>query len=140
VTMHGEYLTAVDVTMRPRPVQQPRIPVWTGGRWPNRAPFRRAARWDGVMPTHRDYGLGETMPPDELRAVLRYTREQRSTAGPFDVALEGRTDGTAPDRGARHVAPYLNAGLTWWIEALGWWRGAPADAMTRVRHGPPALT
>jgi alkanesulfonate monooxygenase SsuD/methylene tetrahydromethanopterin reductase-like flavin-dependent oxidoreductase (luciferase family) len=129
----------VDVTMRPRPVQQPRIPVWIGGRWPNRAPFRRAARWDGVMPTHRDYGLGETMPPDELRAVLRYTSEQRSTAGPFDVALEGRTDGAARDRGARHVAPYLNAGLTWWIEALGWWRGTPADALTRVRQGPPAL-
>lgn len=140
VTARGEYLTAVDVTMRPRPVQQPRIPIWVGGRWPNQAPFRRAARWDGVMPTHRDYGLGETMPPDELRAVLRYTREQRGTDGPFDVALEGRTDGTAPDRGGHHVAPYLDAGLTWWIEALGWWRGTPADAMTRIRQGPPAQT
>ena len=26
--------------------------------WPNKAPFRRAARWDGVMPTHTGYGLG----------------------------------------------------------------------------------
>jgi len=120
VTMHGEYLTARDVTMRPGPVQQPRIPVWVGGRWPNKAPFRRAARWDGVMPTHRDYGLGETMPPDELRAVLRYTLGQRSDGGPFDVALEGRTDGATPDRGARQVARYVDAGLTWWIEALGW--------------------
>jgi alkanesulfonate monooxygenase SsuD/methylene tetrahydromethanopterin reductase-like flavin-dependent oxidoreductase (luciferase family) len=140
VTSRGEYLTAVDVTMRPRPVQQPRIPVWIGGRWPNKAPFRRAARWDGVMPTHRDYGLGETMPPDELRAALRYTLEQRGTGGPFDVALEGRTDGAAPDRGAGHVAPYVDAGLTWWIEALGWWRGTPEDAMTRVCQGPPVLT
>jgi alkanesulfonate monooxygenase SsuD/methylene tetrahydromethanopterin reductase-like flavin-dependent oxidoreductase (luciferase family) len=140
VTMRGEYLTALDVTMLPRPVQRPRIPIWIGGRWPNKAPFRRAARWDGVMPTHRDYGLGETMPPDELRAVLRYTREQRSSDSPFDVALEGLTDGAAPDRGARHVAPYLDAGLTWWIEALGWWRGSPADAMTRIRQGPPPLT
>jgi len=90
-----------------------------------------------VMPTHRDYGLGETMPPDELRAALRYTREQRSTDGPFDVALEGRTDGAVPDRGAGHVAPYLDAGLTWWIEALGWWRGTPADALGRIRQGPP---
>ena len=137
VTEHGAYLTAVDVTMQPRPVQQPRIPIWCGGRWPNKAPFRRAARWDGVMPTHRDYGLGETMPPDELRAALRYTREQRSTDGPFDVALEGRTDGAVPDRGAGHVAPYLDAGLTWWIEALGWWRGTPADALARIRQGPP---
>jgi alkanesulfonate monooxygenase SsuD/methylene tetrahydromethanopterin reductase-like flavin-dependent oxidoreductase (luciferase family) len=139
VTVHGDYLTATDVTMLPRPVQRPRIPIWVGGRWPNKAPFRRAAQWDGVMPTHARYGLGETMPPDELRAALEYTRQHRTADGPFDVALEGRTDGAAPDRGAKHVTPYLDAGLTWWIEALGWWRGTPQDAMARIRQGPPAL-
>jgi len=139
VTFRGEHLTATGVTMLPRPVQQPRIPVWCGGRWPNKAPFRRAARWDGVMPTHSGYGLGQTMPPDDLRAVIRYTREHRTAAGPFDVALEGRTDGAAPDRGGRHVARYAGAGLTWWIEALGWWRGTPADALARIRRGPPVL-
>ena len=139
VTFHGEYLTATDVTMLPRPVQRPRIPIWCGGRWPNRPPFRRAARWDGVLPTHTGYGLGETMPPDELRAVIRYTREHRTADGPFDVALEGRTDGSAADRGGQLVAAYVRAGLTWWIEALGWWRGTPADAMARVRQGPPAV-
>jgi len=139
VTFHGEYLTATDVTMLPRPVQRPRIPIWCGGRWPNRPPFRRAARWDGVLPTHTGYGLGETMPPDELRAVIRYTRVHRTADGPFDVALEGRTDGSAADRGGRLVAAYARAGLTWWIEALGWWRGTPADAMARVRQGPPAV-
>jgi alkanesulfonate monooxygenase SsuD/methylene tetrahydromethanopterin reductase-like flavin-dependent oxidoreductase (luciferase family) len=139
VTFRGEHLTATDVTMLPRPVQQPRIPIWCGGRWPVKAPFRRAARWDGVMPTHTEYGLGETMPPDELLAAVRYTREHRTASGPFDVALEGRTDGTAPDRGGAHVLPYVEAGLTWWIEALGWWRGTPADAMTRITQGPPLL-
>jgi alkanesulfonate monooxygenase SsuD/methylene tetrahydromethanopterin reductase-like flavin-dependent oxidoreductase (luciferase family) len=139
VTFHGEYLTATDVTMLPRPVQRPRIPVWCGGRWPNQRPFRRAARWDGVMPTHAGYGLGETMPPDELRAVIRYTREHRTADGPFDVALEGRTDGSAADRGGQLVTAYVRAGLTWWIEALGWWRGTPADAMNRIRQGPPAV-
>src|SRR4051794_9912329 len=34
----------------PRPVQQPRIPVWVASRWPNRRPLRRAARFDGVFP------------------------------------------------------------------------------------------
>ena len=139
VTFHGEYLTATDVTMLPRPVQRPRIPIWCGGRWPNQPPFRRAARWDGVIPTHTGYGLGETMPPDELRAVIRYTREHRTADGPFDVALEGRTDGSAADRGGQLVAAYARAGLTWWIEALGWWRGTPADAMARVRQGPPVV-
>jgi alkanesulfonate monooxygenase SsuD/methylene tetrahydromethanopterin reductase-like flavin-dependent oxidoreductase (luciferase family) len=139
VTFDGEYLTATDVTMRPRPVQRPRIPVWCGGRWPNKPPFRRAARWDGVMPTHAGYGLGETMPPDELRAVIRYTREHRTADGPFDVALEGRTDGAAADRGGQLVTAYVRVGLTWWIEALGWWRGTPAEAMNRIRQGPPAV-
>jgi len=126
--------------MVPRPVQRPRIPIWCGGRWPSKPPFRRAARWDGVMPTHAGYGLGQTMPPDELRAVVKYTRQHRTADGPFDVILEGATDGAAPGRGAAHVAPYLEAGLTWWIEALGWWRGSPQDALNRVRQGPPELT
>jgi probable F420-dependent oxidoreductase len=137
VTFAGDHVTATDVMMRPVPVQQPRIPVWCAGRWPNKAPFRRAARWDGVMPTHTDYGLGQTMPPDELSAVVRYVRAHRDIEAPFDVVLEGWTDGSAADRGAARVAPYVGAGLTWWIEALGWWRGTPADAMARIRQGPP---
>jgi alkanesulfonate monooxygenase SsuD/methylene tetrahydromethanopterin reductase-like flavin-dependent oxidoreductase (luciferase family) len=139
VTFHGDYLTADGVTMLPRPVQEPRVPVWCAGRWPHQAPFRRAARWDGVMPTHTGYGLGETMPPADLRAVVQYTLTHRTAAGPFDVALEGRTDGAAADRGGGHVSRYVSAGLTWWIEALGWWRGSPADALTRVRQGPPLV-
>jgi hypothetical protein len=91
------------------------------------------------MPTHAGYGLGETMPPEDLRTVIRYTQEHRAAAGPFDVALEGQTDGTVADRGARHVIPYAEAGLTWWIEALGWWRGTPEDALARITQGPPVL-
>ena len=71
--------------------------------------------------------------------MVHYISEHRTGDGPFDVVLEGRTDGTAPGRGADQVAPYLAAGLTWWIEALGWWRGSPQDALTRIRQGPPAL-
>lgn len=139
VTFTGTHVTAADVTMLPVPVQRPRIPVWCAGRWPNKAPFRRAARWDGVMPTHTGYGLGETMPPGELQAALGYTRAHRTAQGPFDVALEGWTDGSAADRGAAKVGPYARAGITWWIEALGWWRGAPADALARVGQGPPRV-
>src|SRR5436190_1734028 len=34
----------------PAPVQQPRIPIWVAGRWPNRRPVKRAVRWDGFFP------------------------------------------------------------------------------------------
>jgi hypothetical protein len=88
------------------------------------------------MPTQARYGLGQTMPPAELAAVVRYIGGHRDDG----VALEGRTDGTAADRGGRHVAAYRDAGLTWWVEALGWWRCDPAGAMARIRQGPPLLT
>jgi hypothetical protein len=125
----------------PRPAQaqevqapRPRVPVWIGGRWPARRPFRRAARWDGVMPTHRDYGSGETMPPATLAEVLRYVAEHRDpAAAPIDVVLEGRTD----PGDTTTVAPYAAAGLTWWVEACGWWRGGLAAARARVAAGPP---
>ncbi|HUK72214.1 MAG TPA: hypothetical protein VLW50_26175 [Streptosporangiaceae bacterium] len=35
--------------------------------------------------------------------------------------------------------PYARVGLTWWVEALGWWRGSTADALSRVRQGPPRI-
>jgi alkanesulfonate monooxygenase SsuD/methylene tetrahydromethanopterin reductase-like flavin-dependent oxidoreductase (luciferase family) len=37
-------------TFVPRPVQQPRIPIWGAGRWPARKPVRRAVRLDGFFP------------------------------------------------------------------------------------------
>jgi hypothetical protein len=61
--------------------------------------------WDAVTPTHVRYGLGETMPPEDLRDVIRFTQQHRIAAGPFDVALEGRTDGATPSRGAKRLAP-----------------------------------
>jgi alkanesulfonate monooxygenase SsuD/methylene tetrahydromethanopterin reductase-like flavin-dependent oxidoreductase (luciferase family) len=39
-----------DGELLPPPVQRPRIPVWVAGRYPNRRPVRRAARWDGLFP------------------------------------------------------------------------------------------
>ncbi|MBV9856552.1 MAG: LLM class flavin-dependent oxidoreductase, partial [Streptosporangiaceae bacterium] len=46
VSFRGEHVVVDGVTFRPVPVQRPRVPVWVGGYWPNKAPMRRAARWD----------------------------------------------------------------------------------------------
>jgi hypothetical protein len=50
------------------------------------------------------------MPPEDLGDVIRFTQQHCTAAGPFDVALEGRTDGATPDRGAKHLARYVQAG------------------------------
>jgi alkanesulfonate monooxygenase SsuD/methylene tetrahydromethanopterin reductase-like flavin-dependent oxidoreductase (luciferase family) len=131
----GEFFTANDVELLPKPMQEPHPPIWIGGRWPHHVPFRRAARFDGVMPTHADHGHDSFMSPGELREIVDYVRRYRTSERPFDVVMEGMSDG--PDELARLSSAYREAGLTWWIEKLGWWRGTPDHAIARVNTGPP---
>lgn len=135
----GEHLR-VDVRepFLPRPVQRPRPPVWIAGRWPAKPGFRRAARWDGAFPTFADLPRDATPEPEQLAEVLAFVRAQRDASGidpalPCDLVAEGLSDG--PD--AARLAAYRDAGLTWWIEKLGWFRG-PLDLMRkRIALGPP---
>lgn len=131
----GAHLTVDGVATLPT-VQRPRVPIWCAGRWPAKAGFRRAARWDGVMPTHADFGKGATMPPPALAEALAVVAAERGDLDGFDVVLEGRT---SPAEAAAVVAGYAAVGLTWWVEAMGWWRGGVADARTRIAAGPPVL-
>jgi alkanesulfonate monooxygenase SsuD/methylene tetrahydromethanopterin reductase-like flavin-dependent oxidoreductase (luciferase family) len=131
----------------PRPVQTPRIPIWVGGLWPGTAPFRRAARWDGVFPLGRTESYTEMLSPEAMRAMLNYVQEQRAQAGlaerPFDVVHCGLTAGTDPAADRALVQAYADAGVTWWVEHLvpdrwGTWTDWPLEAMRqRIRQGPP---
>jgi alkanesulfonate monooxygenase SsuD/methylene tetrahydromethanopterin reductase-like flavin-dependent oxidoreductase (luciferase family) len=137
VTYEGRQFRVDHAVMRPRLDDGESIPIWIGGRWPNRAPFRRAARWDGLFATHSSYGKGQTMPPDELAAAVLLANSQRDpVAPPLEVAVEGTSPVDAP-KAWDQIAPYADTGLTWWVEALGWWRGDVDEARRRVAAGPP---
>ena len=83
----------------PVPVQRPRIPVWVAGRWPNRRPLRRAAKWDGLFPI-------ELPGPDALGELAADLRELRADPGaPFDLVVE-IDPGDDP-------SPWEAAGATW---------------------------
>jgi alkanesulfonate monooxygenase SsuD/methylene tetrahydromethanopterin reductase-like flavin-dependent oxidoreductase (luciferase family) len=131
----GRHYQVSDAQFVPRPLQQPRIPIWVAGLWPNRKPYRRAAQWDGVAaeaPSH----LGPLKPQDfeDLRA---YIGEHRSTEEPYDITHIGRTPGGDRAAAADIVAPYAEAGVTWWLERIGD-RGDTLEEMRpRVRQGPP---
>jgi alkanesulfonate monooxygenase SsuD/methylene tetrahydromethanopterin reductase-like flavin-dependent oxidoreductase (luciferase family) len=134
--LSGAHYRIKQTTFLPKPVQ-PRIPIWVAGYWPSRAPFRRAARWDGVAPGSRNVTFGETIPPEELRELLAYIHEYRERTEPFDVAVGGYTPGDNLERARYQLDPYLAAGVTWWLEGIDGFRG-PFDAMReRVRQGPP---
>jgi probable F420-dependent oxidoreductase len=133
----GKHFQVHETIFQPPPVQQPRIPIWVAGAWPRKAPFRRAARWDGVFPISLNVNWDEVMPPDELRAVVAYVREQRATSAPFDVILGGATTGADRAKDADLVAQYTDAGLSWWIEGIPGYRGSFEGMRQRVRLGPP---
>jgi alkanesulfonate monooxygenase SsuD/methylene tetrahydromethanopterin reductase-like flavin-dependent oxidoreductase (luciferase family) len=84
---------------QPTPVQEPHIPVWVAGRWPNRRPVQRAARWDGMFPIELDG-------PDDLAALATEIRELRAgRQDPFDLVAEIQPGASAE--------PWEAAGATW---------------------------
>ena len=129
----GRHHQIRETVFLPRPVQRPRPPVWIAGTWPRRPAFRRAARYDGMFPVFEGLGEAETPPPDRLAEAVEYARRHRDADAPFDVVIEGASEGRDPER----VAAYQAVGLTWWIEKLGWFRGPVNAVRDRIERGPP---
>jgi alkanesulfonate monooxygenase SsuD/methylene tetrahydromethanopterin reductase-like flavin-dependent oxidoreductase (luciferase family) len=129
VDFAGEHYTVRGIRFEPSAA----IPIWIGGGWPAKRPFRRAARWDGVMPIVRGAAHEDTMAPELLREIVAYTLSHRpSHLGPLDVVMEGNTEG---DRAA--LREYKSAGLSWYVEKLGWWRGSLDHVREQIHRGPP---
>lgn len=126
-TYEGKHYSVREQQFRPTPVQQPRIPIWVAGMWPNKRPFRRAARWDGVFPI--DSALRD-LAPETFAEIVDYTRAHRASDERFDVSVGGITIG--PDDTNR-VRDYEQAGATWWQE------GVQPQQVARIAAGPPRL-
>ncbi|MBL7492826.1 LLM class flavin-dependent oxidoreductase [Frankia sp. AgB1.9] len=140
VNHRGRHFQVDDVTLLPATVQQPRPPVWIAGRWPNRRPLERAARWDGVVPLFADATHGVPPAPNDVRGVVTRVAEHRpEAAGPFEVVVGGQT---APDTAADVIGPLADAGATWWDERQHIQSPdlyALASVLRRVEQGPPSL-
>jgi alkanesulfonate monooxygenase SsuD/methylene tetrahydromethanopterin reductase-like flavin-dependent oxidoreductase (luciferase family) len=130
----GQHYTVKEAQFSPRPVQQPRIPIWVAGNWPNKKPFRRAAQWDGVAAEARD-DLGY-LQPEHIEEIKAYIGEHRDAQGPFEVTHIGRTPGEDA-AAAAIVARYAEAGVTWWLEHFDPRHETLDDIRPRVRQGPP---
>jgi alkanesulfonate monooxygenase SsuD/methylene tetrahydromethanopterin reductase-like flavin-dependent oxidoreductase (luciferase family) len=137
-------VTPSEFSPPPPPVQTPRIPVWVVGAWPREQSMRRALRYDGLIPSAFDAeGRARQATPDELRDMAAYVAARRERDTPFDIVVEGETPGDDMAAGAARVAPWAEAGATWWLEAM--WslpredEGAAMAALRRrIAQGPPA--
>ena len=111
--------------------------------WPAKAPLRRAALWDGVIPIGRDLPLTAMLTPAEMHEIVRYVASQPGYTTPFEVVHMGITGGTDAAHDREVVAAYEQVGVTWWVEKIlperwGSWTDWPLEAMrARIRQGPP---
>ncbi len=136
VAHHGAAFLVDDVTVGPRPVQQPRPPIWVGGTRPGA--IRRAARWDGwIGIAVSEDGARMELTPDGLAEGVGCLRAERASLGrqqePLDVALFAFSE---PDQAAM-VAAFEEAGATWWLESLSPMRGSVDVLLARIGAGPP---
>jgi hypothetical protein len=139
----GEQYTLEEVRFLPRPVQEPRIPIWVGGLWPHKRPMNRAAQWDGAVPIKWE---GITVP--EWREIVDLVGSKRQSDSPFDFVHHGSTPGDKPLEARQIVEPYKDVGVTWWIEPVDPWRfgwkwedqwspEATLKIRERILQGPP---
>lgn len=143
---HGKHfqleLTKVDeMYYPPRPVQQPRIPLWAVGIWPGEKSMQRALKCDGLIAEKRnpDGSPGEVTPED-----VQGTRAYLATHGgaahqgltaPFDIIVNGSTRNLDADQAHAKIQALGEAGATWWIEGL--WEAKEEALEGFIQNGPP---
>jgi alkanesulfonate monooxygenase SsuD/methylene tetrahydromethanopterin reductase-like flavin-dependent oxidoreductase (luciferase family) len=120
VDHHGDRYTAGQVTFLPRPVQEPRIPLW-GAAWGGGPlkPVRRAARLDGLFPVNTTV--------DQLRPMLDVVAAERGGLDGYEVAIE-----TEPGTDLDALA---SLGATWIMRPVDDSR-PPDEVIAAVEAGP----
>ncbi len=133
----------VDFYPPPAPLQKPRIPIWVVGAWPRQKSMRRALRYDGILPNKLlPDGTHSPIRPDDIRQISAWIETHRESDTPFDIIVEGVTSSKSNNHAKKEVLPWIDAGATWWIEALWSQSGVEQDLQTirnRIKDGPPVI-
>ena len=120
IDYRGQHFVADKVTVLPRPVQQPRIPLWFAARGQARKPVRRAASYDGIIPIEVD--------TRQLADMLEIVENERGSLDGFDIAVR--------PTGGRQYRAFSDLGATWtFVEPAA---GDP-DLLQVAATDPPTL-
>jgi alkanesulfonate monooxygenase SsuD/methylene tetrahydromethanopterin reductase-like flavin-dependent oxidoreductase (luciferase family) len=120
----GEFYHVKEVTLLPRPVQTPRIPIWIGGAYPLKGPVQRAARWDGAcLYKHKTH----YMQPEDILALKALVTSWRGTSAGYDISVGGSRRRNDWDEERAYIKSLAKAGSTWWIEYV------PPDDLDKMR-------
>ncbi len=117
-TYEGKHYIVKEAKFPVHPVQQPRIPFVLACWWPNKKPFRRAARWDGIAPSYPAYIGGGPGPQGEqaegtlvsqLEDLVAYYHQQTDVPG--ELILDRHPPGVT----AEYHEAGERLGVTWWL-------------------------
>lgn len=139
VFFKGKHYQVNGVQLNPPSYQKPRIPIWLGGLWPHRKPFRRAARFEGMYPGMPDPNTNSSediMKPADLHAIRDYVAKYRTSVDGFDLMHYGDISADY-EKEKQNLEEWSNAGLTWWSQANDF--ASFQEHRERILAGPPKL-
>jgi len=118
-----------------------RIPIWVVGAWPRPKSMRRVLRCNGILPVVSIPGRECPLSPDDTRDISRWLTDHGAHA--HDIVVEGVTPSRDAQAATAAVAPWADAGATWWLDAR-WMLPHHSDermqqVRRRLRAGPPQL-
>lgn len=136
---NGEYYHVDEITFLPPPVQQSGIPIWVGGRWPNKKPAQRAARFDGAnFAAIRNGEIVAPTPEETHQLKLLIDGLRADNTSPFDIVASGVDLFGAQRDGQATLKAYIEAGATWGLQRI-WPQQDVADVRAAILQGPPSL-
>ncbi|MFO7835156.1 MAG: LLM class flavin-dependent oxidoreductase [Candidatus Thorarchaeota archaeon] len=127
----GKHYHIEEITFKPCPVQQPRIPIWCASWFSRKAPVKRAARYDGVFPIGHD----ERMSPADFQEIFHYVNRHRTEETPFDMIMMGQRSGREDN--STWIEDYSDAGVTWYLEMV--MEQDLENTLGKVGKGPPSV-
>ena len=133
----GKHYQLNEMTFLPKPKQEPRIPIWVGGGVPQKAPFRRAARFDGVAPVHSKWP--EPVTTQLLENALEIIKSERGDLKNYDVVISGETTGAGSTKDRERVESWIQTGATWFLEDIHGLRAEIDVLRERIQAGPSEI-
>jgi alkanesulfonate monooxygenase SsuD/methylene tetrahydromethanopterin reductase-like flavin-dependent oxidoreductase (luciferase family) len=127
-------LEAVADATPPRPIQQPRIPLWVVGAWPHPKSMERALKYDGLIPQGL-HAENETQ-YQAFEEMMQSVRSQRTQTAAFDIVIDYKVSKARHSDKAETLRRWSSAGATWWIEGL-WEATELLEVQQHIVQGPP---
>lgn len=115
--------------------QRAEVPIWLAGTWPNKKPFRRAARYDGIYAMK--VGFADPLTPQDVAAMAAYIQQHREANKLFNLAVGATTTGDRARDRARAMA-LEEAGANWWLDGTLTSFEDLQALRVRLHAGPPA--